>query len=358
MVFVSMDYDDLLLQTAQHQIQYTRAGEWGPTSGAAPRLRPTSIQYNPDGSAFQVLDSQGNPVHLPVSTNNAGNSETDDPQWPFRPIPPGMFDFLRTSPTSFNVTTETFSSDSESGGYYISAAARGQRRPRGLAPPRVNGSQFTVDVGTRVVAAMARDDEEEGDTSGSEVSYDSWLADPRPSYTRPEAETQTLNERASERLNNLMNSGETLNSRSWVMMGPRTMASTLRSSLSNSRFAQAAGNTTTSAPYISSGLAHAIENADEATQEAIKAIDSLSDFAGGSAFDSADKPDLLDPLASFHIERNKNKIVMKFDPPVSARYILFKMWNPGTGDKSNIDIQAIVAKGKAGTRLFPAVKMA
>ncbi|CAK7213244.1 hypothetical protein SCUCBS95973_001735 [Sporothrix curviconia] len=65
------------------------------------------------------------------------------------------------------------------------------------------------------------------------------------------------------------------------------------------------------------------------------------------------------PHAEFHIEPGKNKCTIVFDPPVTARYILLKMWNPSVDydDNSNIDIQGVVAKGFAGPRYFPAMEL-
>ncbi|KAK4165381.1 hypothetical protein QBC43DRAFT_378071 [Cladorrhinum sp. PSN259] len=85
-------------------------------------------------------------------------------------------------------------------------------------------------------------------------------------------------------------------------------------------------------------LEEAAEASQLATQEAVRAI-------GGK---------LMAPLAHFSIQRDKNKCTIRFDPPVSGRYILLKMWNPTHHDPStNIDIQAVVAKGFAGPRYYP-----
>ncbi|KAI2639901.1 hypothetical protein GGS26DRAFT_542233 [Hypomontagnella submonticulosa] len=89
----------------------------------------------------------------------------------------------------------------------------------------------------------------------------------------------------------------------------------------------------------STGLAEAVEAAQVATQEAVRAV-------GG---------ELMVPHARFFIERNKSKCTIKFDPPVSGRFILLKMWSPHRDPGANIDIQAVIAKGFAGPRYFPAV---
>ncbi|KAK5652522.1 hypothetical protein OQA88_10428 [Cercophora sp. LCS_1] len=78
-----------------------------------------------------------------------------------------------------------------------------------------------------------------------------------------------------------------------------------------------------------------------ATQEAVRAV-------GGG---------LMAPLARFNIEKGKNKCTIRFDPPVSARFLLLKMWSPNHDPTKNIDIQAVIAKGFAGPRYVPSVEM-
>jgi hypothetical protein len=88
-------------------------------------------------------------------------------------------------------------------------------------------------------------------------------------------------------------------------------------------------------------LAEAAEASQVATQEAIRAV-------GG---------ELMVPHARFFIERDKSKCTVRFDPPVSGRFILLKMWSPHHSATSNIDIQSVVAKGYAGPRFFPAITL-
>jgi len=88
-------------------------------------------------------------------------------------------------------------------------------------------------------------------------------------------------------------------------------------------------------------LDEAAEASQIATQEAVKAV-------GG---------ELMAPHARFYIERGKTKCTVRFDPPVSGRFILLKMWSPHHSPSGNIDIQSVVAKGFAGPRFFPAVSL-
>ncbi|KAI9837514.1 MAG: hypothetical protein M1819_007165 [Sarea resinae] len=71
--------------------------------------------------------------------------------------------------------------------------------------------------------------------------------------------------------------------------------------------------------------------------------------------DGRDLPDVMAPHARFFIKREKSMVSLKFDPPVSGRFILLKLWSPAR--EENIDIQSVTAYGFAGPRFFPAVEM-
>ncbi|KAI9762343.1 MAG: hypothetical protein M4579_000493 [Chaenotheca gracillima] len=64
---------------------------------------------------------------------------------------------------------------------------------------------------------------------------------------------------------------------------------------------------------------------------------------------------VIAPHARFFIKRNKSKCSIVFDPPVSGRYILLKLWSPA--QDQNIDIQSIIAYGYGGPRYFPATEL-
>ncbi|KPM46016.1 hypothetical protein AK830_g559 [Neonectria ditissima] len=89
-------------------------------------------------------------------------------------------------------------------------------------------------------------------------------------------------------------------------------------------------------------LTDAWEAHASATQDAVRAV-------GGG--------DLLTPYARFYIEKKKSKCTIRFDPPVSGRFILLKMWSSHHDPTSNIDIQSIIARGFAGPRYFPSVDL-
>lgn len=88
-------------------------------------------------------------------------------------------------------------------------------------------------------------------------------------------------------------------------------------------------------------LEEVVEASQLARQEAVRAV-------GGA---------LMAPHARFFIDKDKSKCTIRFDPPVSGRFILLKMWNPQLDHACNIDIQGVMAKGFAGPRYFPAVDL-
>lgn len=77
---------------------------------------------------------------------------------------------------------------------------------------------------------------------------------------------------------------------------------------------------------------------------------------GGSSGDTGHKQ-LMTPHARFYIEKGRTKCTIRFDPPVSGRFILLKMWSPRRDPLSNIDIQTVIVKGFAGPRYFPAIDL-
>jgi hypothetical protein len=91
----------------------------------------------------------------------------------------------------------------------------------------------------------------------------------------------------------------------------------------------------------STSLAEACEAHAVATQEAVRAVNG----------------ELLVPHARFFMPKRKNKCTIRFDPPVSGRYILLKMWSSQHDVGGNIDIQSVRAHGYAGPRYFPANEM-
>ncbi|KAL8655431.1 MAG: hypothetical protein Q9226_003054 [Calogaya cf. arnoldii] len=77
--------------------------------------------------------------------------------------------------------------------------------------------------------------------------------------------------------------------------------------------------------------------------------------AGEEGGQEKQNADVLLPHAVIFIGKSKSMVSIKFDPPVSGKFILLKLWSP-TKDQ-NIDIQSIIAYGFAGPRFFPAIEL-
>ncbi|KAK2751579.1 hypothetical protein FQN55_000300 [Onygenales sp. PD_40] len=89
-------------------------------------------------------------------------------------------------------------------------------------------------------------------------------------------------------------------------------------------------------------------------------IEPSSLLGGGNAMNERTAPsgsdeEVMKPHARFFIQNEKSMVSIKFDPPVSGRFILIKLWSPFSG--GNIDIQSVAVHGFAGSRFFPAVQM-
>ena len=59
--------------------------------------------------------------------------------------------------------------------------------------------------------------------------------------------------------------------------------------------------------------------------------------------------------SNFHIRKGKHKVTMNFNPPLSGRFLLLKLWS--AAGKSNVDVQSVIAMGYGGGRFFPAVEV-
>jgi hypothetical protein len=300
MVFVSMNYDDLLTRTAQYQIQYSppKNNSRPPSRGLANESRPRSIRHNEDGTVT-VLDDNGRPL--------SGFHASDEHDYRLAQLP---YDFTHQNAPPFSVTTECFDSDSES-----SSPIRRRRRAERRAADRLS-SRLRAELADIGITATAADESSDTDSSDHEPSSD---------------REQQMQE---DFLNSILRRGQ-----------PPVVSSPAP---------RQRGDPRSTAPRISAGLADAINNAQEATQEAVKAVGGvprIGSLASGTG------NNLMAPLAWFFIERDKNKCIIKFDPPVSGRYILLKMWSPHHTVNGNIDIQSVVAKGFAGPRLFPATQL-
>ncbi|KAL9063834.1 MAG: hypothetical protein Q9157_008070 [Trypethelium eluteriae] len=64
------------------------------------------------------------------------------------------------------------------------------------------------------------------------------------------------------------------------------------------------------------------------------------------------REDMIVPNARFRMKDRSHQVTIKFDPPLSGKYILIKLWSPTVN--GNIDIQSITTYGYSGPRFIPA----
>ncbi|KAK4548433.1 hypothetical protein LTR36_009343 [Oleoguttula mirabilis] len=80
---------------------------------------------------------------------------------------------------------------------------------------------------------------------------------------------------------------------------------------------------------------------------------SYPDGLGRGVEHDADSDDNV-TCARFHIMKGKHKVAIKFEPAVSGRFIMLKLW----ANRSNVDVQSVIAKGYGGCRFFPSQEFA
>ncbi|KFY24442.1 hypothetical protein V493_05232 [Pseudogymnoascus sp. VKM F-4281 (FW-2241)] len=286
MIFISMDSDELLTRTTNYQVQYlpTPNGRNGRGNPVA-NAPIISIRHNDDGSTTATRQSPT------VYSHGTSNSRTA------AQIPADFTDPV--CPPPFHVITSC-STDSESdSGSTISSRRRRdnftrarERRHEQRREDRQRMRDALMDYGE-----TSSDDSEEEPPAPIELDWTDEIGD-------------------------------------WSgVPQPRS-----RSGSRGARRSQPSA--------VSLGLENAIEAADMATEEAVKAVDGRGSGQG-----------LMAPHARFFIERDKSRCRLVFEPEVSGRFILLKMWSPEVGTDGNIDIQSVVVKGWCGTRWFPKVTL-
>ncbi|KZM19437.1 uncharacterized protein EKO05_0003013 [Ascochyta rabiei] len=72
--------------------------------------------------------------------------------------------------------------------------------------------------------------------------------------------------------------------------------------------------------------------------------------------EDAETGNVLAPHARFFIKKNRNKITIKFEPAISGRNILLKLWSPKDSEDGNIDIESVQFYGYSGPRFFQATQ--
>ncbi|KAK4146297.1 uncharacterized protein C8A04DRAFT_35019 [Dichotomopilus funicola] len=339
MVFASMEQDDLFTRTAQYQIQYQ------------PRNHRRGAVYVPGQgdsqtrTGSQPLRAYSYSVH---DDDDDNGDEDDDEHEETRSaqIPPEFTTFSHP----FHVTTEHSEDEDDDAG----------RLPHARPPPRRTPNR----IGTLPFESDSDDDDNDDDDEEEEHiqifggPYRHW-----PPVNAPLTQTTRVRRRYHHPRPRNPNQSNV------------DLPSSGRATESNNPTPNYNPNTSGATATSGTGpmtLDQAREASQLATQEAVRAV-------GG---------ELMAPLAHFFIEKEHNKWIVRFDTPVSGRFLLLKLWSPhphqsdGTGGQGgggmaggggrggftdltgtaggqrNIDIQAVVAKGFAGPRLSAVEELA
>ncbi|KAK3295661.1 uncharacterized protein B0H64DRAFT_151095 [Chaetomium fimeti] len=298
MVFVSMGSDDLLNRTAQYQIQYLPSRSH----------RRGTVYFRHEEDGLPRIQRRS----LRAYSYGADDDDEDGGDGRTAQIPPEF----TASPPPFNVTTVC--SEDESDGEEHSSNLPAPRQPT-RQPARALPFESDSDY----------DDDDDNDEESIQI-----FGGPHRPWPADEDE--------------LAHGGNAA-----VVLRRRYRASRLHGGAppgsnrtGNNNHQNGSGSGSGSGSTSAGGNGMTLEEAQEAsqiaTQEAVRAV-------GG---------ELMAPLAHFFIEKDKNKCTVRFDPPVSGRLILLKMWSTHQDPQKNIDIQAVVAKGFAGPRYCPAVELA
>ncbi|KAH6622193.1 hypothetical protein C7974DRAFT_217672 [Boeremia exigua] len=72
--------------------------------------------------------------------------------------------------------------------------------------------------------------------------------------------------------------------------------------------------------------------------------------------EDVEKGSVLAPHARFFIKKNRSKITIKFEPAISGRNVLLKLWSPKDSEDGNIDIESVQFYGYSGPRFFQATE--
>ncbi|KAG9253878.1 uncharacterized protein F5Z01DRAFT_637090 [Emericellopsis atlantica] len=112
-------------------------------------------------------------------------------------------------------------------------------------------------------------------------------------------------------------------------------------------------------PEARTSSSHRAGRDGEMLQAELRTLREVLNLESDGTSDELSSPagELLVPHARFLMDGRKSTCTIRFDPPVSGRFILLKLWNSHTEPSCNIDIQSITAKGFAGPRFFPAIQL-
>ncbi|RMZ29452.1 hypothetical protein D0859_06469 [Hortaea werneckii] len=128
--------------------------------------------------------------------------------------------------------------------------------------------------------------------------------------------------------------------------------SRLNALMSRSRMRDTPSNWRLSPPPPPSSGDHYLQTAGSTSRDVPSDVNNEALERSKSTELAADDPNVQ--AASFAIKKGKHKVAVRFDPPISGRFILLKLW----AGRGNVDVQSIIAKGFGGPRFFLARELA
>ncbi|RMY19669.1 hypothetical protein D0866_12741, partial [Hortaea werneckii] len=128
--------------------------------------------------------------------------------------------------------------------------------------------------------------------------------------------------------------------------------SRLNALMSRSRMRDTPSNWRLSPPPPPSSGDHYLQTAGPNSRDLPSDMNNESLERSNSSELAADDPNVQ--AASFAIKKGKHKVAVRFDPPISGRFILLKLW----AGRGNVDVQSVIAKGFGGPRFFLARELA
>lgn len=290
MIFVSMERDDLLARTSSYRIQYS-------PRQSSRRAEQGQIRLPPSAEYF-------NSVRSPLRS-------------------------LEETPTSL--------SSRQNGTHYHTLAESSDREESHPSVSRVPGFRVTTDYDDKSDDGFEDDDSENVDSAmAPEVAYE---------RLRSLHDLALSQYRDRPRHSHHLDTEEDDSSGDEGGWDENLVASDLEDSSGARYIASVLRNARSLGQYI---------NRRRHMPSLIQLVPILKDpstFGTWAEGDSRSEP--LIPHATFFIQRDKDLVAIKFDPPVSGKFILIKLWAPSAD--ANIDIQSIIAHGYAGTRYFPAI---
>lgn len=353
MVFVGMDADEVMMRTAKHKVKYARRGR-------APVV-VSSTMYLPDGSTTTQTERsqvyghrlQDNCALVPrefkeradgykVTTTFSEDSDSDasSSDEDSTPMPPRR---------NMDGRVSALARESVSAREYRSPLRLSLNRQRFRVPPHVLREAEEAENSNEDDEEDNEDDDEDEDSLLSLRSREATLSHIEdPAYRRyvhgsESPEYEFIEEEEDDDDGSSSVSGDERREDGEVDDEARKNAENTEHATQGNAEAE---------PPVSGDTAGATQSTNNASMTG--------------------EPKMLAAHACFTFQPEKTRCRMVFDPPVSARFILLKLWCPdgakmqnsrghhriGQFSRGNIDIQSVVVKGFCGSRVFQDIKLA